>query len=282
MEIYIEYALVENFLFDYALLYLAAKAANTQTKPWQICLSAGIGAIFAVIFPLLILPKILAYLLKFAVGFLMCLLLMKKLKTKNERGRYALTVIFFFIFSFGFGGVLLAITRDFIKERVPSAVVVVGFALLVAFSVYLIGKLYQKRAIYAYLYDCEMILQGKIRKTQGFWDSGNLAMKNNLPVCFVSPSLLYDVILEDLIVKGVGQVCDEMQIHTLGGIKRIPLYKGELVVKTKGGRIKKQVYFATSENMLSREYSILLPSSIFEKLELQKDRNEGKCEEKTA
>ena len=262
MEIYIEYALLQNFLFDYALLYLAAKAAKISTSKPRLIFSALLGAVFAVVVPLLRLYKELAHLLKFAMGFFMCSLLIKDLNKKNEWGRYALTSIFFFIFSFVYGGVLLAFTRDFFKERVPSALVTVGFAILTAFSVYLIGKLHKKREIYAYLYECEVIFQDKRIKAQGFWDSGNLAEKNCLPVCFLSPSLFYDLFEEEIFTKGEEHVCDELQIHTLGGIKKLSLYKGDLAVKTKHGEIKKQVYFAPSKNMLSRGYSLLLPSAI--------------------
>ncbi|MBO7297421.1 MAG: sigma-E processing peptidase SpoIIGA, partial [Clostridia bacterium] len=45
MEIYIEYALIENFLYDLVLLTLAFKAARVKAKGWKLTLSAGIGAV---------------------------------------------------------------------------------------------------------------------------------------------------------------------------------------------------------------------------------------------
>ena len=64
--------------------------------------------------------------------------------------------------------------------------------------------------------------------------------------------------------KGRGQVCDEMEIATMTGMRRVPLYKGELEIKT-GGEIRrvKEVYFALSTNMISREYHLILHSRIF-------------------
>ena len=53
MEIYIEYALAENFLLDAMLLWLAMKAAKQEISLWRIVLAAAIGAAFAVAFPLL-------------------------------------------------------------------------------------------------------------------------------------------------------------------------------------------------------------------------------------
>ena len=99
---------------------------------------------------------------------------------------------------------------------------------------------------------------------QGFWDSGNLAMKNNLPVCFICPSLFYDIFLEGNFEKDRGQVCDEMQIYTLNGEKSVLLYRGELSIKKGKDILKREVYFSPSRNMLSRTYSLLLPSGIFD------------------
>ena len=264
MEIYIEYALIENFLFDGTLLFLATKAARAETSRLRLIFSAMCGGVFAVLFPLLSLPKILGLLLKLSVGFLLCLLAVKGLKTKKDRGRYALTCIFFFIFSFSFGGVLLALTRNFFEEKVPSLWIIVGFACLTAFSCYLIRKLYAKRGVYSCVYECKISFQGKKLDVLGFWDSGNLARRNLLPVCFLSPELFYDLFKEVIFSKRMGQVCDEMQIQTVSGIKTIPLYLGEIEVKGIKDRVKKQVYFAPSKHIISREYSLLLPSSIFD------------------
>ncbi len=193
----------------------------------------------------------------------MCILLFEKIKNKKDRGRYALTCIFFFIFTFFFGGVLWAIAQDFFKEKTPTAFVVTGFTVLIAFSLYLIEKLHKKKEMDAFIYDCEVIYREKRVKTQGFWDSGNLAMKNNLPVCFICPSLFYDIFAEDIFKKDGGQVCDEMQIYTLNGVKNMRLYKGELRIKKGKDIHKREVYFSPSKNMLSRVYSLLLPLCIF-------------------
>lgn len=264
MEIYVEYALIENFLFDGVLLCLAIKAARAQTTPFRLIVSALCGAIFALLYPLLILPKILAILLKIAVGFLLCFIAIKDVKTKKEWGRYAWSCVFFFIFSFSFGGILLAITDDFFQGKVPSWCVFAIFFALTICSCVLIKRFYIKKQLYQYIYACEITTNGKIKKAMGFWDSGNLAKKHGFGICFLSPELFYELFEDAIFVKGQGQVCDELKIQTLGGEKSVRLYLGEIQVQTAERKIKKQVYFAPSRNMISREYSILLPSGIFE------------------
>ena len=53
MEIYVEYAFLENFLFDYVLLRLAFYAAKIKVKKKKLVLSAACGGVFALLFPLL-------------------------------------------------------------------------------------------------------------------------------------------------------------------------------------------------------------------------------------
>ncbi len=263
MEIYIEYALLENVFFDGVLLYLALKASKTPVKKGRWICSAFLGAVFAVVFPLLRLPNFLLYAWKFAFGFLLCLIASPPVKTKKEWGRYALTVVFFFTFSFGFGGVLLGTLQEFFDGKVPTVFVTVAFLVLTGFSVFFVKKLYAKRALHRFIYECEISYKEKRIGVTGFLDSGNLAQKNGLPVCFLSPDICYALWGEETI-EGGGQGCDEMQISTLGGEKSIALYKGVVEINENGLRIKKQTYFASSTNMLSREYKMILSSYIAE------------------
>jgi len=256
MVIYIEYAFLENFLFDGTLLTLSLVAVRQKISWLRIALSACLGAVFALIFPLLRLPQIFRLLLKLSVGFLLCMLVSGRLKTKEEWGRYALTSVFFFCFSFGFGGALLGVYENFGKnaEKIPSVAVFLGFTVLSAFSLFLIGKLYARRRVFQSVYACVVKNGEKALTTFGFLDSGNLATKNGLPVCFLSPELIYDLFFD----KEEGQVCDEMEISTLAGRKKVPLYQGKILLE---GR-ETDVYFAPSKNMIGREYKLLLNGAV--------------------
>ena len=107
-------------------------------------------------------------------------------------------------------------------------------------------------------------------KTEGFFDSGNLAKKEGLPVCFVTPDIFFDLVGEYVLsTKERGQVCDKMQIHTLSGRKNLPVCKGEIECEGKGGEKRKRlVYFASSPNMIAREYKLLINADLFKE---QKD-----------
>ncbi len=253
MEIYIEYAFLENFLFDGALLSLALYAAKVKIKWWKICLSSCVGAIFAIVYPLLKLPDFLGVLLKIAVGLLLCLLVSDRVKTKKEWGRVALTALFFFIFSVSFGGTLLGLYGG--GSKLPGLLVFAGFASLCGVSVLLVRKFYARRAVHSRMISC-VLQNGEARvHAQAFLDSGNLAEKNGRSVCFLSPDLFYELFGEE-ILKGGGQVSDEMSIFTVAGEKTIPLYIGRIEVNG----VESEVYFSPSKNMIGREYNVLLGS----------------------
>ena len=196
MVVYVEYALAENFLLDGMLLYLALRAAKRKIRKKRLFFAAALGAAFAVAFPLLPMPEFLAYLLKFAFGGLLCLV-------ANGRGRYAATCVFFFGFSFVFAGALFALLNGFEVSgtksgsyelaRAPATFTLCGGAAFAVLALDLVKKLYRKRAVEKFTYDCEIRANGKTAFAAGFWDSGNTAAKHGTPVCFVSPDIAYDL-----------------------------------------------------------------------------------------
>ena len=102
MVVYVEYALIQNFLLDGALLYLSLKGARVAFQRRNLLFAAFLGAVFAIVYPLLVLPEFLKTVLKFAVGALLCLVAFGRVKSKNEWGRYALSCFFFYLFTISF------------------------------------------------------------------------------------------------------------------------------------------------------------------------------------
>lgn len=278
MEIYIEYAFLQNFFFDGVLLFLALKAGRVEIRKKRLLFASLIGAFFALTFPLLKTSATLLLLFKFSVGFLLCLVAVGEVKTRNEWLRFARTSVFFFAFSFGAGGTLLALFQDTSfqtqsggapMQRAPIFITTILFALISVLILLFTRFLYARRLANKYVYACSAVFEEKQVKTNGFLDSGNRAVKDGVPVCFISPELLFSLYGEQVLYKQKeeewGQVCDEMEIKTVSGSKKMALYKGKLQIKNDFGKdMEKQVYFAVSANMLSREYKIILNSHIFD------------------
>lgn len=265
MTVYIEYALIENFLYDYLLLRLAFFASREKTKWYKAAFSALIGAVFALVCPFIRLPTALFLLLKIGVGLLLCLLSFGRLQGKKGWGRYAFTALCFFLLTFSFGGAMQAFSG---RRALPPPAVFFGFVCLSAAAIIGIRKLYQKRALHAFIYPCTLVLERKEVRAFGYYDSGNRAAKNGVPVCFVSPDLLYELFEAERLaesLKSGGTVCDETEIQTVSGSKKARLYKGEIRIEiSRGKTARNAVYFSPSANMIFRDYKVLLNAAIFE------------------
>ncbi len=263
MTVYVEYAFLENFLIDGALLFLALKALKMPIRWLRLFISAVVGAVFAVIFPLLSLSKLLGLSLKVAVGLSLPLIAIERVKTKKEWGRYALSAIFFFCMTFLFGGALLGGMENFALATLPWWVVAIFFALATPILLILIGKFYKRRGVQRQIYPCNLYFGEKTVETQGFLDSGNVATKNGLPVCFLSADIYYDLLEDFLFTDGKdrGQVLSEMKITTMAGEKNICVYRGYVMIK-QGEKRKREVYFALSKNMIGREYKVIFGADL--------------------
>ena len=265
MAVYIEYAFLQNLLLDGVLLWLSCKGTKTPFR-WGRCAFACVfGAAFAVVYPLLRLPDFLGTALKISSGLFLCLLACGGGEGKVPFGRYAFFTASFFSLSFLFGGALNAVAQGLPTNLMRTVITPLGFLALSLFCLQLFKKLYKKRTIWRYIYECEIASEGKTARALGFYDSGNTATKKGIPVCFVSPELIFQLWGDKLLLEGkeAGQVCDEMCITTLSGKKKILLYKGSLTIKEGKTRRIKEVYFAPSANILSREYTMILHSRIF-------------------
>lgn len=127
MVVYVEYAFLENFLFDGALICLAFCASKAPLRRWRIVFAAACGGFFALLYPILTLPVWGGLTLKISVGFLLCLIAFGRVKTKKEWGRYALSCFLFFFLTFAFGGGLVALQTAFSLSSLSQLVIVGGF-----------------------------------------------------------------------------------------------------------------------------------------------------------
>ena len=245
MTVYIEYVILENFIYDFCLLQLALRAGKAPVKTLKISLSALFGGVFALLFPLLNLSKTPAFLVKIGFGFLLVFLAIGK----NGRGRYGLSVLFFFCFAFVLGGAIYAYS-----DTISPIIIIVGFTALICIGLPLVKKAYKKITISKHLYNCAIAYNKRVVDTLGFLDTGNLATYKSLPICFVSPDLFYQIFGID-----EGQGCDETYIQTVGGEKKIRICLAELIISEKA--LKKRVYFGISNSIL-KSYKILLNGAI--------------------
>lgn len=262
MEVYVEYAILENLLVDGALLYLAQTAAGQRIHALRLLLASALGAVFAVLFPLLSMASWLTYLCKFAVGGLLCVIAIKR---QNGRGRYALTMLLFYALSFCFGGGLIAVFSAFgveyytvtgggILSKVPVGGLLGALAVFVAVGKWGVRKLYERKRACAHVYPCEIALGEKVVKVDGFLDTGNTASYLGKAVCFVTPDVLYRL-------YGVAAPKERMAVRTVSGGKQVGLFPVDEVRILDGNQptILHGAYLSPAVHILGKNYQMLLP-----------------------
>ena len=251
MIVYIEYAFLENFLIDGVLLSLALYMSKVPIKWKKLLFSATLGGVFAVAFPLLALPNALAFVLKISVAVLLCLVALPKKAKVN----IWIVVLCFLTLTFGFGGALIAF-------EIRGLRVFFVFALLGGLGLFLIKKLYQRRAVNDFIYDCVVACGQRQIKLLAFYDSGNFATFQGKIVHFISLEYAY-LLWGDKWLDSV----QTTTISTLSGNQCLRVFQADMWLQNKQKIItQKGAYFALAKNMLSREYAILLNSRVFEEV----------------
>ncbi len=261
MTVYIEYAFLQNFFLDGGLLWLSGRCVKFPLAWRRLFLAATVGGAYAVVAPLLVLPAFWTQVLQWAVGLCLPLLAVGRAQTKKEWGRYAWNALIFFALTFFFGGAMLGAIQP--KGTLSFYAVAACFIALTALTLFLTETFYQKRSVERHIYPCKVLFGQKCLRLRGFYDSGNLAEKGGIPVCFLSADAFFDLFGATLLQEEGGQVCDEVAVTTLAGEKTLSVCKGEVEIELgRGESVKNEVYFARSANMIGREYKILINSRL--------------------
>lgn len=266
MEIYVEYALIENFALDFALGYLACVFSKTPVKIKGLFVGAFLGAVFAIFYPLLKLYAFyLAEILKITFPFLICFCLFGGRISKKDRGRYALNVLSFFLSSFIFAGGAYAVCSAFSIPYAYDGGTFVGaplgltfsaFIFLTALSVNFAKRVYRRKRTTNFIYPCELKRNGKTVRADGFIDSGNMAYKDGKPVCFVSADLFFEIVG----VEWQSIATEELALSTVAGDKKIKIFfLDEIKIYCDGkANIISKPYCAVKTFTGAREYKVLL------------------------
>lgn len=214
MEIVVEYILVDNIIINYLIILLSKKILKLQITVWKAVLSSVIGATFALLLPIMILPTYILLPLKFILGFLMVLIAFPYSNLKKT-----LTYFLVFILMTGLmGGVCFVVIYMFSGNLSTnmlfySAPIPIGLILLIcSVTTYFVSSLiklfYRKKRENNFIYEAIIINNGKKVKINAFLDSGNTLIDpvSKKPVIIISYPLfnkLYNLPLEQIIMKKV-------------------------------------------------------------------------------
>lgn len=189
MTIYIEYALLDNVVFDFILLYALGKILKIRFVKWRLWLAVLIGAAVAVVLPLFNLGVFLSVVIKLALSVVIVLIF----ASYGGKKQFLAALMLFWGLTFAMGGVLFALYY-FTGESfaVGADLSISSNSLLPLFAggilcfAFLTKNLYAyicgKRARSAFVYDVVITLGGKEYACTGFLDSGNRLTAEGVPV----------------------------------------------------------------------------------------------------
>ncbi len=269
MQVYIEYAFLDNMIINYVLLKTATRCAKVKTRFIFLFLSSLLGTAVALILPLVKIPFILLIGIKLLLAVTMVYISGKFIKVKN----YLITLAFFILFTFLCGGFLIALftfagvdyNEYFLLNN--DSVIPIGISVLIIYiaSLFLtkVTKiLLKERNLKPFLRSCIIVVNKKKFNVNGFIDSGNglYDKKSGLPVIVCS---------NDLFIKlqsaGVKKSISSISFDTVSGTSQMQLYVIDKIMIYNGSvvNIFNNVLLGVSEfGFSSIDYDLLLHPSL--------------------
>lgn len=267
MQIYIEYVIIDNLIFNYFLLALTGLKKGKPLCKKRVLLSSCIGTAVAIIFPLLKFKKFLLIVLKILLAFIMVYVAIPINSFKD----YFLKTAKFLLITFSFGGAIFAIMSIFNIDYsflygTTNGPLPLGFLLLCAIILYYVFKkihhlTFNKQTIYSFYCKCEAYNDGQKIVATGLIDSGNHLKYKNKGVCVVNARFAKELLLQGYLENSY---LGNMQINTVTGKSKILLYllpKLVIYFNNEMNIIYKAVIGISERNSLFKsDYDLILPS----------------------
>ena len=260
MQVYAEYALIENFCMDYVLLFSAKAATKNVCGYRRLAIASALGACFAVIYPLFNLNAAWGIAVKIVSGLAICAIAGKYTRVVG----YVKFTAVFTALTFMLGGALIAIFSltgasyqsggGFILSSVPIGIPLF-FALILSVAISKAAKKFisgNAKGEYA----CTVKLGEKSAACTGFYDSGNRVYCGGKPV-----SIIPKEVAEKLIdTQGIKTFVD---IHTVAGKGKIAVFCADSLV-LESDNIKRELRGAMFGVSPQRIKKIVLHSDLSE------------------
>ena len=191
MEVYLEYAFLNNLFLDWLLAYCTDKIIRRGAKKWRLWLSAVVGSVGAIAISLIkrmfwgIFARIISLLLVVSVAFF----------NKSTKSIFKPTLVFLAL-TYLLGGVIFGLFYFFEVDLVDALKVyglanlpfgAIGFGVLFFCLTVKCVVNYAKTQKKLKNFGCTVTfdLFGKKNQLQGLFDSGNSLVQNGIPVCFL-------------------------------------------------------------------------------------------------
>jgi len=221
LVIYVETVFLNNFVIDLVICLLVYKTQKLNFCWWRIILVSIIGAIVAVLYPLLARYTIV---IRVALSFIMVLLLVKY----KSIWQFIVSLAIFYLATFCLGGAVLMLSASkYLVQHskvIEFAPLIVALAIMLAYCIFsfVAKQLYAKRQKYALEYNVQVSTAFGECNAKAYYDSGNnIYDKEYKPVIVIS-NQLYNTL------KGGEE--EYLSVSTIGGLQLLKIIKVELKI----------------------------------------------------
>lgn len=225
MQVYAEYAFLENFCMDFALLAIAKVASRNPAKYGRVAAASALGACFAIVYPLIGVGGALGIAVKIVAGVGMCAIAGR---FQTIKGFLKFAAIFTAA-TFVTGGALVALFSlagvsyesggGYILSSVPVGIPL--FCVIVLFIA--VRKIRAKFVnVSRATADCKIFVKDKSATCHGFYDSGNKVYLSGAPVSII-PAHVAKKLTE---TEGIKTFVD---IHTVAGKSKIKVFTADKI-----------------------------------------------------
>ena len=273
MEVYIEYAIIDNFVMDFLLIKATLKVTRNSVVLWRILLASFFGTAVAVLLPLANFHKALSFIIKLLTGIQLIFIAGKY--ENAYKGIMAVNV--FVLFTFLTGGLMIALFNfagiDYLDSGVWSynTAVPMGVNFLIGyFATKLIAavvdKIYKKRDLFPFIKNCEITYKDNTVKIKGYVDSGNRLYDNLtlLPITVVSKETFLSLTLGDVSKENKMRY---VRFSTVSGEDKMKIFVADKLSINDGGvkiEVKNPIIAISNTKFKDDgEYSALLHPSYF-------------------
>jgi len=180
MVVYVELAILNNFLISLVLLILTKRLLLLMGKKYRLILSCIFSSTISLVLPLINVPSVLMLFIKILIGFLCVAIAFKTKNAKQLLKNFAV----YLILTFGFGGTVYALfymfkidINKFQLFNTPFVLGCLGIYVLLFIFAFLLIKLCKiitkHKNVAGFVYKVKLTLNNKTFNTQAFLDSGN-------------------------------------------------------------------------------------------------------------
>ena len=267
MQVYIEYAILDNLIINTIILCLTSFCLRLKISFWRLFLAVLIGTTITIIMPLYIVK--FEMIVKIATGLIMCLICCT---AKSFRSNITYIIVFLTT-TFVIGGfcffIIYLLGGDSENLPVPLSIITLLIAVYVYFLSKAIKVFYSKKKLHNYIYSVKIKNNNNCVKIKAFLDTGNRLTDNKKPIVIINQKTfekLCNVKLSYILLyKDLSKINNAHYINynTISGQDKLLVFSvDEFVVENKSTIRSENLLLGVSIKPFSKEYDAILSAEV--------------------